>query len=63
MKNNDVLNNFKNVREYILLLPIQEQLNEINKMIDYHTNISILSMKLKVNMQLQINLKTLKDYQ
>ena len=52
MKNNDVLNNFKNVREYILLLPIQEQLNEINKMIDYHTNISILSMKLKVNMQL-----------
>ena len=38
MKSNDVLNNFKNVKKYILLLPIQEQLDEINEMINYHTN-------------------------
>ena len=38
MRNNDILNNFKNVREYILLLPIQEQIKEINKVINYHTN-------------------------
>ena len=38
MRNNDVLNNFKNVREYILLLPIQEQIKEINKVINYHTS-------------------------
>ena len=26
------------MREYILLLPIKEQISEINKMIKYHTN-------------------------
>lgn len=38
MKINKVLDNFRNVKEYILLLPIQEQIKEINKMIECHTN-------------------------
>ena len=35
---NEALSNFENVREYILLLPIHEQIAEIKKMIDYYTN-------------------------
>ena len=35
---NEALSNFRNVREYILLLPIHEQIAEIKKMIDYYTN-------------------------
>ena len=38
MKINKVLDNFRNVKEYISLLPLQEQIKEINKMIEYHTN-------------------------
>ena len=37
MKGDDALNNFKNVREYILLLPIYEQIREIDRMIKCHT--------------------------
>lgn len=37
-KVNDILSNFRNVKEYILLLPIREQIDEINKMIEYHMN-------------------------
>lgn len=38
MRTNETLSNFRNVREYILLLPIQEQVEELNKVIKYHTN-------------------------
>ena len=38
MKINKVLDNFRNIKKSILLLPIQEQIKEINKMIEYHTN-------------------------
>ena len=41
MKDDDALDNFKNVREYILLLPIHEQIREINRMIKCHKNIII----------------------
>ena len=37
MKGGDALNNFKNVREYIFILPIHEQISEINRMIKCHT--------------------------
>ena len=37
MKGHDALNNFKNVREHILLLPIHEQMREIDRMIKCHT--------------------------
>ena len=37
MKGHDALNNFKNVREHILLLPINEQIREIDRMIKCHT--------------------------
>ena len=30
MRTNETLSNFRNVREYILLLPIQEQVEELN---------------------------------
>lgn len=33
MKNNDALNNFNNVIEYTLLLPIDEQIYELDKII------------------------------
>ena len=33
MKINKVLDNFRNIKKSILLLPIQEQIKEINKMI------------------------------
>ena len=38
MKNNDALNNSNNVMEYILLLPIDEQIYELDKIIKYHEN-------------------------
>ena len=38
MKSNDELNNFENVREYILLLLIHEQIREIDRIIKYHSN-------------------------
>ena len=38
MKLNEVQNNINNVEEYILLLPIHEQIYEINKILDYHMN-------------------------
>ena len=41
MKGDDALDIFKNVREYILLLPIHEQIREINRMIKCHKNIII----------------------
>ena len=37
MKNDEALDNFKNVKEYILLLPIHEQIREIDRMIKCHT--------------------------
>ena len=37
MKGHDALNNFKSVRKYILLLPIHEQVREIDRMIKFHT--------------------------
>ena len=38
MKNNNTSNNFNNVIEYILLLSIEEQINELNTIIKYHEN-------------------------
>ena len=38
MKLNEVQNNINNVEEYILLLPIHEQIHRVNKMFDYHVN-------------------------
>ena len=38
MKSNDELNNFENVREYILLHLIHEQIREIDRIIKYHSN-------------------------
>lgn len=38
MKNNNALNNFNNVMEYILLLPIDEQIYELDKIMKYHEN-------------------------
>ena len=38
MSSSELLNHFKNVKTYIHLLPIQEQLAEVNKMIDYFSN-------------------------
>ena len=38
MKNNNTLNNFNNVMEYILLLPIEEQIHELNTINKYHEN-------------------------
>lgn len=37
MRINKALDNFRNVREYIFLLPINEQISEIDKMIEYHS--------------------------
>ena len=37
MRNDEALNNFKNVKEYMLLLPIHEQIREIDRMIKCHT--------------------------
>lgn len=37
MKTNEVLNNFRNVCEYILLLPFEEQMYEVNKIIKHHS--------------------------
>ena len=37
MKNDEALDNFKNVREYILLLPIHELIREIDRMIKCNT--------------------------
>ena len=37
MTGDDTLNNFKNVREHILLLPIYEQTKEIDRMIKCHS--------------------------
>ena len=37
-----MLNHFKNVRQYLHLLPLHEQMAEINKMIDYYSNIKFL---------------------
>ena len=34
-----MLNHFKNVRQYLHLLLLHEQMAEINKMIDYYSNI------------------------
>ena len=38
MSSSELLNHFKNVKTYIHSLPIQEQLAEVNKMIDYFSN-------------------------
>lgn len=38
MKTINTLNSIKNVKEYIIIFPIQEQLIETNKLIEYHTN-------------------------
>ena len=35
MKSNEVLTNFKDISRYIIYLPFEEQMYEINKIIDY----------------------------
>ena len=35
MKSNEVLTNFKDISRYILYLPFEEQMHEINKIIEY----------------------------
>ena len=47
MKLNEVQNNINNVREYILLLPINEQIYEINKILDYHVNYNHPKLQVK----------------
>ena len=38
MTTNETLSNFRNARRYIFLLPIHEQIAEIDKMIEHHSN-------------------------
>ena len=35
MKTNEVLTNFKDISRYIIYLPFEEQMHEINKIIEY----------------------------
>ena len=35
MKTNEVLTNFKDISRYIIYLPFEEQIHEINKIIEY----------------------------
>ena len=47
MKSDVALNNFKNVKEYILLLPIHEQIKEIDKMIKCHSDYNHPRLQIK----------------
>ena len=47
MKSDVALNNFKNVKEYILLLPIHEQIKEIDKMIKFHSDYNHPRLQIK----------------
>ena len=61
MKGNDALNNFKNVREYILLLPIHEQIREIDRMIKCHTEYNHPRVQVKEKYALIHQLKDFKE--
>ena len=47
MKSDAALNNFKNVKEYILLLPIHEQIKEIDRMIKCHSDFNHPRVQIK----------------
>ena len=61
MKGDDELNNFKNVREYILLLPIHEQIREIDRMIKCHTEYNHLRVQVKKKCALIQQFKDFKE--
>ena len=49
MKSDAALNNFKNVKEYVLLLPIHEQIKEIDRMIKCHSDFNHPRVQIKKN--------------
>ena len=61
MKSNDELNNFENVREYILLLLIHEQIREIDRIIKYHSNYNHPRVQVKKKYALICQFKDFKE--
>ena len=60
MKSDAALNNFKNVKEYILLLPIHEQIKEIDRMIKCHSDFNHPRVQIKKKYALINQFKDLK---
>ena len=61
MKGHGALNNFKNVREHILLLPIHEQIREIDRMIKCHTEYNHPRVQVKKKYTLILQFKDFKE--
>ena len=61
MKSIEVLDNLKNVREYILLLPVHEQIREVNRMIKYHREYNQPGVQIKKKYALINQFKDFKE--
>ena len=60
MKTNEVLTSFKNLSEYIVMLPFEEQIYEINNVIKYHENYHNPGINIKQKFRLINDIKKFK---
>ena len=61
MKGDAALNNFKNVKEYIILLPINEQIKKIDRMIKCHSDYNDPRVQIKKKYALMRQFKDFKE--
>ena len=60
MKTDETLTNFKNLSEYIVMLPFEEKMYEINNVIKYHENYHHRRMNVKQKFRLISDTKKFK---